>query len=155
MRDHVVCQTVRAVEGSVTANLERGAYSPSLELAFKLREQFTLPIEAVFSPHPFPPLCERLSPREREPLAQVRRWSSANAVLDEREQAQLSRSRAWTVKGAHAGCVLVGLLLLFKGQPISPTGVGILFLTLGTFLRHVPALHALAVTSGQPAGADD
>ena len=40
--------------------LERGAYSPSLELAFKLSHCFGLPVEAVFSPEPFRPLSEQV-----------------------------------------------------------------------------------------------
>jgi putative transcriptional regulator len=36
--------------------LERGDYSPSLELAFRLSEYFSLPVEAIFSLQPFPPL---------------------------------------------------------------------------------------------------
>lgn len=36
--------------------LERGDYSPSLELAFRLSEHFGLPIEAIFSRQPFAPL---------------------------------------------------------------------------------------------------
>jgi len=36
--------------------LERGDYNPSLALAFRLAEFFELPIEAIFSPRPFPPL---------------------------------------------------------------------------------------------------
>ena len=36
--------------------LERGDYSPSLELAFRLSDYFALPIEAIFSRQPFPPL---------------------------------------------------------------------------------------------------
>jgi DNA-binding XRE family transcriptional regulator len=40
--------------------LERGAYSPSLELAFKLSRFFGLPVEAVFSPEPFRPLSEQV-----------------------------------------------------------------------------------------------
>lgn len=38
--------------------LERGAYNPSLELAFRLSEYFNLPIEAIFSRTPFKPLSE-------------------------------------------------------------------------------------------------
>lgn len=41
--------------------LERGDYSPSLELAFRLSEYFGLPIEAIFSPRPFQPLSEMLA----------------------------------------------------------------------------------------------
>ena len=40
--------------------LERGAYSPSLELAFKLSRFFGLPVEAVFSPEAFRPLSEQV-----------------------------------------------------------------------------------------------
>ncbi|MEO8293996.1 MAG: helix-turn-helix transcriptional regulator [Gemmatimonadota bacterium] len=36
--------------------LERGDYSPSLELAFRLSSYFKLPIEAIFALQPFPPL---------------------------------------------------------------------------------------------------
>jgi putative transcriptional regulator len=35
--------------------LERGDYSPSLELAFRLAEFFDLPIEAIFAREPFAP----------------------------------------------------------------------------------------------------
>ena len=38
--------------------LERGDYSPSLELAFRIKEFFDLPIEAIFSRQPFKPLSE-------------------------------------------------------------------------------------------------
>jgi DNA-binding XRE family transcriptional regulator len=40
--------------------LERGDYTPSLELAFKLSEYFALPIEAIFSNRPFKPLSEQM-----------------------------------------------------------------------------------------------
>lgn len=40
--------------------LERGDYNPSLELAFKLSEYFSLPIEAIFSTRPLKPLSETL-----------------------------------------------------------------------------------------------
>jgi len=36
--------------------LERGDYSPSLELAFRLSEFFRLPVEAIFSLRPLQPL---------------------------------------------------------------------------------------------------
>jgi putative transcriptional regulator len=36
--------------------LERGEYSPSLALAFRIARFFDLPIEAVFSDEPFGPL---------------------------------------------------------------------------------------------------
>lgn len=38
--------------------IERGEYNPSLELAFRLSEYFSLPIEAIFSREPFRPLSE-------------------------------------------------------------------------------------------------
>lgn len=40
--------------------LERGDYSPSLELAFRLSQVFGLPVEAVFSMQPFVPLSEQV-----------------------------------------------------------------------------------------------
>ena len=50
--------------------LERGEYNPSLELAFKIAELFGVPIEAVFSREPLPPMSARLYGRpdaETEP----------------------------------------------------------------------------------------
>jgi putative transcriptional regulator len=48
--------------------LERGEYSPSLELAFRVSEYFALPIEAIFSPRPFPPLSAlAYAPESKEP----------------------------------------------------------------------------------------
>lgn len=43
--------------------LERGEYNPSLELAFRISEFFSLPIEAIFSPRPFKPLSEEVYAR--------------------------------------------------------------------------------------------
>ena len=40
--------------------LERGDYSPSLELAFRLAEYFALPIEAIFAREAFAPLSEQV-----------------------------------------------------------------------------------------------
>jgi putative transcriptional regulator len=40
--------------------LERGDYNPSLELAFRLKEFFRLPIEAIFSREPFRPLSDQV-----------------------------------------------------------------------------------------------
>lgn len=40
--------------------IERGEYNPSLELTFRLGEFFDLPIEAIFSRQPFPPLSSVL-----------------------------------------------------------------------------------------------
>jgi putative transcriptional regulator len=45
--------------------LERGDYTPSLELAFKISRYFNLPVEAVFSPDPFRPLSEQLYQMQR------------------------------------------------------------------------------------------
>jgi DNA-binding XRE family transcriptional regulator len=46
--------------------LERGDYSPSLELAFRLAGFFGLPIEAIFAREPFAPLSIQPSTPERE-----------------------------------------------------------------------------------------
>ena len=40
--------------------LERGDYKPSLELALKIAEFFGVPVEALFSLRPFPPLAVTL-----------------------------------------------------------------------------------------------
>jgi putative transcriptional regulator len=40
--------------------LERGDYSPSLKLALALGEYFGLPVEAIFSKHPFQPLSQQV-----------------------------------------------------------------------------------------------
>ncbi len=36
--------------------IERGEYSPSLDLALRLARHFDLPVEALFSLDPYPPL---------------------------------------------------------------------------------------------------
>ena len=41
--------------------LERGDYNASLELAFKLAEFFGVPVEAAFSPRPFPTMAQTLA----------------------------------------------------------------------------------------------
>lgn len=41
--------------------LERGDYSPSLEMAFRLAAFFDLPIEAIFARQPFAPLSRQTS----------------------------------------------------------------------------------------------
>lgn len=46
--------------------LERGDYSPSLELAFKISVFFKLPVEAVFSPEPFRLLSEQVYEMHRK-----------------------------------------------------------------------------------------
>ena len=40
--------------------LERGEYSPSLQLALRLARFFGLPVEAIFSLAPFSPLSEQV-----------------------------------------------------------------------------------------------
>ncbi|MGQ7298324.1 helix-turn-helix transcriptional regulator [Quadrisphaera sp. KR29] len=40
--------------------LERGEYSPSLALALRIARYFDLPVEAVFSLDPLPPLSSEL-----------------------------------------------------------------------------------------------
>jgi DNA-binding XRE family transcriptional regulator len=40
--------------------LERGDYSPSLKLALSLGEFFGLPVEAIFSKQPLPPLSQQV-----------------------------------------------------------------------------------------------
>jgi putative transcriptional regulator len=45
--------------------LERGDYTPSLELAFKICSVFKLPVEGVFSPNPFRPMSEQLYEMQR------------------------------------------------------------------------------------------
>jgi len=47
--------------------LERGDHSPSLALAMNICEVFDLPVEAVFSREPFPPLSAAFSTREQPP----------------------------------------------------------------------------------------
>jgi DNA-binding XRE family transcriptional regulator len=47
--------------------LERGDYNPSLALAFAIASTFSLPIDAVFSPEPFPPMSEQLYGRTGHP----------------------------------------------------------------------------------------
>jgi putative transcriptional regulator len=44
--------------------LERGEYNPSLELALRIAELFGMPIEAVFSREPLPPMSARLYGRQ-------------------------------------------------------------------------------------------
>ena len=40
--------------------LERGAYGPSLKLAFSIAAYFALPVEAIFSTSPFQPLSQQV-----------------------------------------------------------------------------------------------
>lgn len=49
-----------AVNYQTVGYLERGDYSPSLELAFRLAEFFELPIEAIFAREAFAPMSEHV-----------------------------------------------------------------------------------------------
>ena len=40
--------------------LERGSYAPSVELALRLAAVFGVPVDTLFSLHPFPPLAQQL-----------------------------------------------------------------------------------------------
>ena len=50
-----------AVNYQTVGYLERGDYSPSLELAFRLAEYFQLPIESIFAREPFAPMSQALT----------------------------------------------------------------------------------------------
>jgi len=47
--------------------IERGEYSPSLELALRVAEVFELPIEAIFSRRPLRPMSQQLFSTEQNP----------------------------------------------------------------------------------------
>jgi DNA-binding XRE family transcriptional regulator len=49
--------------------IERGEYSPSLDLALRLARYLGLPVEAIFSLDPFPPLDARALIGEQSPGA--------------------------------------------------------------------------------------
>jgi putative transcriptional regulator len=46
--------------------LERGDYNPRCELALKIAERFDVPVDAIFSLRPFPPLASALRRVEGE-----------------------------------------------------------------------------------------
>ena len=46
--------------------IERGEYNPSLDLALRMAELFEIPVEAIFSRRPFPPLSQQLFPRDND-----------------------------------------------------------------------------------------
>jgi DNA-binding XRE family transcriptional regulator len=48
--------------------LERGSYTPSVELALKLASTFNVSVEALFSLKPFPALSTQLKSVEQSPL---------------------------------------------------------------------------------------
>ncbi|WUO17373.1 helix-turn-helix transcriptional regulator [Streptomyces sp. NBC_00289] len=59
--------------------LERGDYNPSLELVFRICNCFGVPVEAVFSPHPFPRLTgEALVTDSPSPSAELGVPASVN-----------------------------------------------------------------------------
>lgn len=51
-----------AVNYQTIGYLERGEYNPSLDLALRAAEYFGLPVEAIFSRQPFPPMSSQLYP---------------------------------------------------------------------------------------------
>jgi len=55
--------TLVGVNPQTIGFLERGDYQPSCELALKLAQAFGVPLEALFSLTPFPPLSEQLGVR--------------------------------------------------------------------------------------------
>src|SRR5579863_4730839 len=59
--------------------LERGAYGPSLKLAFQIAAYFGLPIEAIFSTEPLKPLSQQV-------------YGSPNASSSARSIAELKES---------------------------------------------------------------
>jgi DNA-binding XRE family transcriptional regulator len=46
--------------------LERGEYNPSLQLALRIAEFFSVPVEVVFSLEPFPRIGDVVAARARE-----------------------------------------------------------------------------------------
>ena len=46
--------------------LEREEYNPSLDLAFRISEYFSLPVELIFSTQPQKPLSQELLEHQRE-----------------------------------------------------------------------------------------
>ena len=57
--------TALGISYQTVGYLERGEYNPSLELAFKLSDFFSLPIEAIFSRQPLKPLSEEIYPAKK------------------------------------------------------------------------------------------
>lgn len=53
--------------------IERGDYSPSLELALRLAAYFSLPVEAIFSLRPFAPMSDELYGPQENTRAQASR----------------------------------------------------------------------------------
>jgi DNA-binding XRE family transcriptional regulator len=55
--------------------IERGEYSPSLDLAFRMAEIFGLPIEAIFSREPLPPMSSQLFRSDSESGVRAGAWA--------------------------------------------------------------------------------
>ena len=51
--------------------LERGTYSPSVELALRLAREFGVRVEALFSLEPFAPLAEELGLRQNSTEGEI------------------------------------------------------------------------------------
>ena len=51
--------------------IERLDYNPSLELAFRISEFFGLPVEAIFSRRPFPPLSDLVYKTAPQPVERL------------------------------------------------------------------------------------
>jgi DNA-binding XRE family transcriptional regulator len=51
--------------------IERGDYSPSLEVALRIAQRLGAPVEAVFSLAPFPPLAVQLGGRSDAPASKI------------------------------------------------------------------------------------
>lgn len=56
-----------AINRQTVGALERGDHYPSLDLAFRICEEFGLPVEAVFSRVPFTPMSAEMYRREERP----------------------------------------------------------------------------------------
>lgn len=54
------------IEYRALGYMEPQDYTPSLELAWRIAEFFQLPMEAVFSKEPFPPMNEQLYGRDED-----------------------------------------------------------------------------------------
>ncbi|WP_432484097.1 helix-turn-helix transcriptional regulator [Kineococcus esterisolvens] len=65
--------------------LERGDYGPSLELALRLAAHFDLPVEAIFSLAPFPPMSAQLyanpTPSPTPPTAPTTAYPAAPTTV--------------------------------------------------------------------------
>ena len=122
--------------------LERGDYSPSLELAFRLSEFFDLPIEAIFAREPFAPTSRNnIDPSTGDSMSTVATPAEQPDVVTWRDAvtplSRASRQR-WTI----AYAILLALL--------ASSVVGDTFAIERTGIQAVPLvlLVALAVVFG-------